>query len=279
MPRTALWCAPLLLALTTGVASPAGPGGAVAPPPSAGDWRYYAADAASTKYSPLAQIDPSNVGQLAVAWRWKSIDYEVARANGPLRTTNMFETTPIAIDGVLYVGTGLGVAAAIDGATGQTLWTWSPFEQSKNRDRGAGGISINRGLGSWRGPNGEDRLLLVSQGKLVSLDAKSGKLDTAFGSAGSVDLRSLGEGREPYASYFWTSPPLLCGDVVVVGNSTTDPYNYKTSPPGTIRGYDVRIGKDVVVVRHHSAPGSVRPRHLARGIRPTTPATATCGPG
>ncbi len=243
MTRTARWCVPLLLILTAGPSAPAGPGGGAAPPPSMGDWRYYAADAGSTKYSPLAQIDGSNVGKLEVAWRWTSIDYELARAHGPLRTTNMFETTPIAIDGVLYVGTGMGAAAAIDGTTGKTKWVWNPFERTAEDRRGSMGFSINRGLGSWRGPSGEDRLFLVSHGNLVSLDAASGKPDVAFGNAGSIDLCSLGEGREPYDTYFWTSPPLLCGDVVVVGNSTTDPYNYKTSPPGTIRGYDVRSGK------------------------------------
>ena len=243
MTRTARWCVPLLLILTAGPSAPAGPGGGAAPPPSMGDWRYYAADAGSTKYSPLAQIDGFNVGKLEVAWRWTSIDYELARAHGPLRTTNMFETTPIAIDGVLYVGTGMGAAAAIDGTTGKTKWVWNPFERTAEDRRGSMGFSINRGLGSWRGPSGEDRLFLVSNGNLVSLDAASGKPDVAFGNAGSIDLLSLGEGREPYDTYFWTSPPLLCGDVVVVGNSTTDPYNYKTSPPGTIRGYDVRSGK------------------------------------
>jgi quinoprotein glucose dehydrogenase len=225
---------------------PAGPGG---PPSStgataAGDWRYYAADAASTKYSALSQIDRANVGGLQTAWRWTSIDYELAKAHGPLRTSNMFETTPLAIDGVLYVGTGLGAAAAIDGATGKTRWVWNPFTETTESERkGSMGFGINRGLGSWRGPSGEDRLFLISHGHLVSLDAVTGKADAAFGARGLVDLKSLGEGREPYASYFWTSPPLVCRDVVVVGNSTTDPYNYKTSPPGTVRGYDVRTGK------------------------------------
>jgi quinoprotein glucose dehydrogenase len=243
-------------------ASPAAPGSVAPAAESAGgDWRYYASDAASTKYSPLAQIDRSNVERLAVAWRWPSIDYEIARAHGPLTTSNMLETTPIAIDGVLYVATGLGAAVAIDGATGKTLWAWSPFDGGAKVDR-ASFLPINRGLGSWHGPNGEERLLLVSRANLVSLDAKTGKPDPAFGAAanggattgaagasgaagapGRVDLRALGEGREPYASYFWTSPPLVCGDVVVVGNSTTDPYNFKSSPPGTIRGYDVRSGR------------------------------------
>ena len=130
------------------------------------------------------------------------------------------------------------------------------------------GFSINRGLGSWRGPSGEDRLFLVSHGNLVSLDAASGKPDAAFGNgrhrstcarwarAGAVRLVLLD-----------LAAARLCGDVVVVGNSTTDPYNYKTSPPGTIRGYDVRTGEDDVVVPHHPAGRRVRQRDLARRIR------------
>jgi quinoprotein glucose dehydrogenase len=211
---------------------------------ASGDWRYYAADAGSTKYSPLAQIDRSNVGRLAVAWRWTSVDYQIAKEQGSLRTTNMFETTPVAIDGVLYVGTGFGAAAAVDGATGKTLWVWSPFDQpGKSIDNASMGIAISRGLGSWRGPDGDDRLFLISHGSLVSIDASTGKSVGSFGKGGEVDLHVLGEDRRPYSSYFWTSPPLVCGDVVVVGNSTTDPYNFKSSPPGTIRGYDARSGE------------------------------------
>ena len=58
---------------------------------AATEWRYYAGDAASTKYSPLAQITRDNVNDLEVAWRWSSLDNDIvktnpARARAPIRT-------------------------------------------------------------------------------------------------------------------------------------------------------------------------------------------------
>ena len=46
---------------------------------AAGEWRYYAGDAASSKYSPLAQITRDNVSGLEVAWRWSSVDNEIVK--------------------------------------------------------------------------------------------------------------------------------------------------------------------------------------------------------
>ena len=64
-----------------------------------GDWQSYAADRASSKYSPLDQIDRSNVGRLEIAWRWESVDYAARDESSDLRVMNIFETTPVAIDG------------------------------------------------------------------------------------------------------------------------------------------------------------------------------------
>ena len=60
--------------MTATAAQPAGPGVGVPSNAAAGDWRYYAADAGSTKYSALAQIDRSNVGGLKIAWRYEGTE-------------------------------------------------------------------------------------------------------------------------------------------------------------------------------------------------------------
>ena len=80
-----------------------------------GQWRYYGADAGNTKYSPLDQINASNVKNLKIAWRWQSDNPE-----------NLWEVTPLMIDGVLYytAGTKRDVIAA-DAATGKTIWKYS----------------------------------------------------------------------------------------------------------------------------------------------------------
>ena len=91
-----------------------------------GEWPVYAGDNASTKYSPLDQINKRNVDQLEIAWIWKSVEYELAEEKRILRPTSIFESTPLMIDGVLYLSTPLYQAAAVDARTGQTLWVYDP---------------------------------------------------------------------------------------------------------------------------------------------------------
>src|SRR5918992_555196 len=81
-----------------------------------GEWRYWAADAWSTRYSPLDQINASNFGSLKVAWQWN------ASAFG---SDEYYRTTPLYANGRLFtVATTRRIAAAIDPANGETLWMW-----------------------------------------------------------------------------------------------------------------------------------------------------------
>ena len=92
-----------------------------------GEWRYYAGDAGSTKYSPLDQITRENVKDLRIAWRWKGQNF------GPAPEFNL-EATPLMVGGVLYttIGTRRDVVA-IDAATGETLWMWRYDEGSRGQ--------------------------------------------------------------------------------------------------------------------------------------------------
>ena len=83
-----------------------------------GEWRYYAGDAASTKYSPLDQITRANVRTLQLAWRWNSPDNDIVKAN-PTSRPGAYQDTPLMVNGVLYTETSLGIFVAIDPATGQ----------------------------------------------------------------------------------------------------------------------------------------------------------------
>src|SRR5262245_29576607 len=88
--------------------------------PSPGsEWPTYAGDSRSTKYSPLGLIDRNNVSRLRIAWRWSSPDNELV-SRIPSLHLNLFEGTPLLLNGVLYVSTNLHQVAAIDGATGRT---------------------------------------------------------------------------------------------------------------------------------------------------------------
>src|SRR5215472_8018600 len=83
-----------------------------------GEWRFYGGDAGGTKYSPLDQINATNVKQLQVVWRWKSENF------GPRPDFN-WEVTPLMVGGVLYVtGGARRDAIAVDASTGETLWIY-----------------------------------------------------------------------------------------------------------------------------------------------------------
>ena len=133
----------------------------------------------STRYSPLDQINASNVRTLQVAWRWK------AQNMGPTPQA-AWEVTPLMVGGKLYftAGTGRTVVAA-DAATGETLWT---YRGDDTAERGAVRPN-NRGLSYWSDNKGDDRILFVTPGyQLVALNAKTGAPIANFGIDAHVDL-------------------------------------------------------------------------------------------
>ena len=108
--------AALLVLLTSGCG-----GEATADPLSAtAEWRHYAADRASSKYSPASQIDASNVASLEVAWRWTTPDAEIET---DARVGNL-KGTPLMVNGVLYAVSALNLVSAIDPVTGEELWSY-----------------------------------------------------------------------------------------------------------------------------------------------------------
>src|SRR5690606_34857609 len=82
--------------------------------PSAGQWPSDGRDYTAQRYSPLTQIDASNVSQLGLAW------YD------DLGTYRGVEATPIYADGVLYNTLPFNITIAYDAKTGERLWTYDP---------------------------------------------------------------------------------------------------------------------------------------------------------
>src|SRR5262245_37669446 len=69
---------------------------------TSGEWRYYSGDLASTKYSPLDQINRSNVSRLRIAWRRPQVAADFMKANPTARLSNNYRSTPLMINGVLF---------------------------------------------------------------------------------------------------------------------------------------------------------------------------------
>ena len=143
---------------------------AVVPAPAqspAREWRYFGADAAFTRYSPLDRIDHENVGDLEIVWRRPAADPELRAAFPDLGVNAYLRSTPILIDGVLYAPNAHGLLEAFHPATGETIWRQPPFAATD--EEVAGGST--RGAAWWT--DGEARrLLLVRGGYLYALDAE-----------------------------------------------------------------------------------------------------------
>ncbi len=213
--------------------------GAAAQERAEGEWPHYAADLASTRYSPLDQIHSGNVGELEILWRWTSRNF------GPRDDWNL-RTTPLMIDGVLYATAGARrVAVAIDALTGETLWMYRLDEG--RRGRSAPRQTSGRGLSYWSDGK-EARLFLVTPAyHLVALDAASGRAVPGFGLDGMVDLRrDLGREVDTERAQIGSSAPAtVVGDVIVVGAALPSggaPPSPE-SPPSPVRGYDTRSGE------------------------------------
>jgi quinoprotein glucose dehydrogenase len=203
------------------------------------EWSSYGSDKASSKYSPLAQINGDNFSRLEIAWIWKSAEEEVAKANN-LKTW-VWESTPLMVGGVLYVSTSLSQVAALDAATGKALWVYDP-ETWKNGIPSNNGF-VHRGVAYWVDKDDRRILFGTGDGYLICLNAQTGKLIPTFGNEGRIDLtEGLGRPVDRHL-YGVSSPPIICRDVVVMGSKVNDVPLVAAMPPGDVRGFDVRTGK------------------------------------
>jgi quinoprotein glucose dehydrogenase len=212
------------------------------------DWPTYGNDPGGMRHSTLSQINRENVAKLKVAWVFHTGD--ISNGNDG-RNRSGFETTPIFVDGRLYLTTPFNRVIALDPATGKQLWSYDPkIDQSLDYGDGL----INRGAATWLDPSvtaGKacKRRIFEStlDARLIALDATTGRPCPDFGAAGQVDLRNvpgyqhanLGELMQGW--YHMTSPPVTIDDLVIVGSSIDD-NNRVDMPSGVVRAFDARTG-------------------------------------
>ena len=199
-----------------------------------GEWRHWGADSGTTHYSPLDQINRDNVGDLEIAWRWRTDNL------GP-RPDFEYRATPLMVGGVLYTTAGTRRdVVAIDGETGETLWMFRYDEGSRAQRAPNRGLS-GRGVAYWADGQGNERLFYVTLGyRLVALNPKTGRPVPDFGQDGVVDLwEELDQDKTPQEGDFsLTSAPAVVGDVVVVGAAMR-----QSEIAGFPRGFDVQNGQ------------------------------------
>ena len=225
----------LALSLTLAVETAAAQQGA-----SNGEWPAYNGDLGSTQYSALGQIDSGNLDRVGVAWQWSSPDNALAAEDERL-STGAFKGTPIMADGVLYVRTSLSLVVAVDAATGEELWSFDPKSYEAGRPTN---LAFNtRGVARWS--DGQEAKIFVATGDahLWALDADTGEPDPGFGGGGRIDLLEGLRRSFDRRTYQVMSPPLVIDDVVIVGSSVSDGPRNMTAPPGDVRAFDVRTGR------------------------------------
>lgn len=204
--------------------------------PEAGEWITWGGDLGNKRYSPLDQINEDNVAQLQTTWRWQA-------ERLPGRHDSNWKATPLYVDGLLYLPTGGSKVAAIDPATGETQWMFTP-DPLRVGSRPFTGSS--RAVSYWS--DGEKQRILHNSidGRLFSIDAATGEPDAGFGQGGFVDLNKnlLAEGDTRETDDVGsTAPGIVVGDVIVVQVIGNDTPKNNLGTPGYIRGYDVRSGE------------------------------------
>lgn len=217
------------------------------------EWRYWGPSPEGVRYSPLAQIDRGNVTRLQPAWTYDTGEIALGRGQPDFKAN--FPTTPLVVAGC---STSRPPRAA-----------WSPWipraagrsGSSTRRPEGRCASSMrNRGVSYWEaarleGKPCERRILSGTvDGRLLALDAASGRLCPDFGKGGYVSLAEEDENRWPqepsWSSYRITAPPAIYNDLVMTGCAQQE--SPGRGPYGDVRAYDVRSGKPVW--RFHLVP-------------------------
>ena len=182
------------------------------------DWPSYGGTQAALRYSALSQLNTSNVRALAPAWIFQTGDYE-----------NGLQSTPIVIDGVIYLSTSNAWVFALDGASGHVIWEYHFASLGK----GLGYGKQNRGVAVGNG-----RVFLgTADNHMVALDQKTGE---ELWRVNVEDSRQCGCNI--------TGAPLLVKDTVLAGVTGGD-----SAHRGYLTAFDAKTGR--MKWRFYSIPG------------------------
>jgi quinoprotein glucose dehydrogenase len=170
-------------------------------------------------YSPLKQINSTNVAKLKLAWT-----YDTGEKGG-----SGLETTPIVAGNGMYAYTPSQKIFKLNATTGKLLWIF---------DSGVKSSQPNRGVSYWA--NGKERRIFAGvMNYLYALDPDTGKPIRSFGENGRIDLRKNLRGDYHLQSIALTTPGTIYKDLIIVGGRMPEDY---PAPPGDIRAFDVRTG-------------------------------------
>ncbi|MDA1369677.1 MAG: membrane-bound PQQ-dependent dehydrogenase, glucose/quinate/shikimate family [Proteobacteria bacterium] len=200
------------------------------------DWPAYGNTRAGSRYSPMDQINPDTVGDLELAWTYRTA------IGGSLKGT------PIQVDDLLYVCAGSNVVIALDAESGERRWQYDPQipEEVINASggryyrTGCRAVTYYQAPESYRGECQQRTLTATTDARLIALDARNGQPCISFGYEGEVDL-SVGMGTGVPISYMLTSPPAIVSGNAVIGGWVRDNMTVG-EPSGVIRAFNAISG-------------------------------------
>src|SRR5437016_3435443 len=203
------------------------------------EWLYYGGDPGGSRYSPLTDISSDNVQRLQVAWEWKHWETPLDQYG---TVPGFFESTPLMIDGVLYVTTPYNSIAALDAETGKELWRFDGEAYKLGQILSGSGWKL-RGTAFWR-DGAKLRVFLNSRHRLFSLDVDEGKPVRSFGNGGSMALNEGLARISDIKHATQSSPPIIYQDLVIVGSQVPDRVQL-SDPIGYVQAINARTGKRV----------------------------------
>ncbi len=178
-------------------------------PANAGQWMSHGRDYSEQRFSPLTKISADNVAQLGLAW---FADFDTRRGQ---------ESTPLVVDGVLYVTTAWSKLYAYEAKTGKELWKYDPMVPGEWAVNACCDV-VNRGVAAWNG-----RIYLATiDARLIALDAATGKV--------VWDVLTIEKGQ-PYSI---TGAPRVARGKVLIGQGGSE-----FSMRGYVSAYDAETGK------------------------------------
>ncbi|WP_246176902.1 pyrroloquinoline quinone-dependent dehydrogenase [Parvibaculum sedimenti] len=210
------------------------------------EWDHYGGDAGGQRHVEADAITPANVGGLGEAWRFQT--GELVDKSDEVKKRYAFEGTPILVGGSLIFCTPFNRIIALDPATGAQRWSYDPHVAL---DRKPGNQYVCRGVAYWEVAKASaDRACATRifmgtvDGRLIALDARSGKPCTGFGrDMAKLGIVDAGADRALVwpGEFQMTSPPVVARDTVIVGSSISDNRRVD-APKGTVRAFDARTG-------------------------------------
>jgi quinoprotein glucose dehydrogenase len=214
------------------------------------NWPTYGGAPGGGHYSKATQINPQNVHALEQAWVYRSGDVRLA-GEGEItyphgvsfpHLGSAWQMTPLLLNDTLYGCTAFNRMIALDPTTGEEKWRYDPGVDIQQE------VMVNcRGVSSWRSDDETEQhcthriFMGTMDGRLIGVDANTGKPCEDFGADGVVNLKAgLGEHIEyEYSSH---SPPAILGDKIIIGAMVLDRV-HNSMPSGVVRAYDARSGE------------------------------------